>query len=48
MWAPLTVALLIGFFGNLTLDRAGAAVVFLVLAAATVVTTVVLRRNKTA
>ncbi|MET7998433.1 hypothetical protein ABZU76_46950 [Amycolatopsis sp. NPDC005232] len=48
MWAPLTVALLIGFFGNLTLDRTGAAIVFLVLAAATIATTVALRRNKAA
>ncbi|WP_432846731.1 hypothetical protein ACQPXB_39105 [Amycolatopsis sp. CA-161197] len=48
MWAPLTVALLIGFVGNLTLDRTGAAVVFLVLAVATVATAVALRRNKAA
>ncbi|MEV4602815.1 hypothetical protein AB0K15_36145 [Amycolatopsis sp. NPDC049253] len=48
MWAPLTVALLIGFVGNLTLDRAGAAIVFLVLAAATVATAVGLRRRTAA
>ncbi|WP_326565451.1 hypothetical protein VSH64_26755 [Amycolatopsis rhabdoformis] len=48
MWAPVTVALLIGFFGNLSLDRVGTGVVFLILAVAVVVTTAVLHREKTA
>ncbi|QRP47669.1 hypothetical protein [Amycolatopsis sp. FDAARGOS 1241] len=48
MWAPLTVALLVGFSGNLSLDRPGYAIPFLVLAAIVVGTAVALRNRKTA